>query len=104
MSWFNIESPLFGGLAGVLNQLFKLKLTLWIGRALSGLGLGFAAQEFLYEPLIDQAVNAWQAVPAVAANWVHALGLDTGISILLSCYGVKGVSRVFMSRTYQPPL
>ncbi len=104
MSWFSIDSPLLGGLAGVLNQLFKLKLALWVGKALSALGLGFAAQAFIYEPLIDQAVNAWQAVPAVAANWVHALGFDTGVSLLLSAYGIKGVSRVFLSRKYEPPL
>jgi hypothetical protein len=104
MSWFSIDSPWLGALAGVLNKLLKLKLALWVGKALSALGLGFAVQEFIYGPLIDQAVNAWNAVPALWANWVHALGLDAGISILLSAYGIQGVQRVFMSRKYEPPV
>lgn len=104
MSWFSVDNPFLGALAGVLNKLLKLKLALWIGQALSALGLGFAAQHFVYEPLIDQAVNAWNAVPAVAANWVHALGMDTALSIILSAYGIKGVQRVFLSRTYEAPV
>lgn len=104
MSWFSIDSPWLGALAGVLNKLLKLKLALWLGKAMSALGLGFAAQHFVYEPLIDQAVTAWNAIPAVAANWVHALGIDTAVSILLSAYGIKGVERVFLSRKYEPPV
>ncbi|AMJ56652.1 MULTISPECIES: DUF2523 family protein [Stenotrophomonas] len=104
MSWFSVDNPFLGALAGVLNKLLKLKLALWIGKALSALGLGFAAQHFVYEPLIDQAVNVWNAVPAIAANWVHALGLDTAISIMLSAYGIQGVQRVFLSRKYEPPV
>ena len=65
------------------------------------IGLGFAAQSLVYDPLIDIAVNAWQGVPAVFANWVHALGIDSAISIILSAYGVQGVQRVFMVRNNQ---
>lgn len=98
MAWFNIDNQFLGALAGVINRLIKLKLSLWIAKALSAIGLGFAAKKLVYDPLIDQAVNAWQAVPALAANWVHALGLDTAISIVLSAYGIQGVQRVFLTR------
>ncbi|MBD9368360.1 DUF2523 family protein [Xanthomonas sp. XNM01] len=100
----SFDSPLLGALAGMLNTVMKARLALWVGKCLSALGLGFAAKAFVYDPLIDQAVNAWNMVPAVAANWVHALGLDTAISIILSAYGIQGVQRVFLSRKYEPPL
>lgn len=104
MSFLSFDSPLLGALAGMLNKLLKLRLALWVAKCLSALGLGFAAKSFVYDPLIDQAVNAWNAVPAVIANWVHALGFDVGISILLSAYGIQGVQRVFLSRKYEPPV
>lgn len=104
MAWFSVDSPWLGALAGALNKLLKLKLALWVGKCLSALGLGFAAKSFVYDPLIDQAVNAWQAVPPQVANWVHALGLDVAISIVLSAYGIQGVQRVFLSRKVEPPV
>lgn len=104
MAWFSMDSPWLGGLAGMLNKLLKLKLAMWVAKGMSAIGLGFVADKFIWQPLIDQAVNAWQAVPAAFANWVHFLGLDTGISIILSAYGIAHVQRVFLSRKYEPPV
>ncbi|KER83347.1 DUF2523 family protein [Xanthomonas arboricola] len=101
MSWFSFDVPWLGALGGLLNKLMKLKLALWTAKALGALGLGFAGKAFVYDPLIDQAVGAWQLVPPLAANWVHALGLDTAISIILSAYGIQGVQRVFLTRANQ---
>jgi len=98
MSWFSVDVPWLGALAGVLNRLMKLRAALWAAKALGALGLGFASKKLVYDPLIDQAVNAWHSIPPLAANWVHALGLDTAISIVLSAYGIQGVQRVFMTR------
>jgi hypothetical protein len=96
------DSKLLGGIAQVFDTVIKAKAAVWVGKILSALGLGFAAQRFLYDPLIDQAITYWHAVPAQFAAWIHALGLDTGISIILSAYGIQGVHRVFLSRRDQP--
>ncbi|HEY1138428.1 MAG TPA: DUF2523 family protein [Xanthomonadaceae bacterium] len=97
------ESELVGGIAAMLDKLVKAKVALWFGRILTALGLGFAAQQFIYEPLIDQAIGYWHAVPATLAAWVHALGIDTGASIILSAYGIRGVERIFLARRDNTP-
>lgn len=96
------DNKLLGGIAQVLDVVIKARAAVWFGKILSALGLGFVAQEFLYDPLIDQAITYWHAIPAQFAAWVHALGIDTGISIILSAYGIQGVQRVFLSRRDQP--
>lgn len=84
--------------ANAADSLVRIKGALWCGKILSALGLGFAAQHFIYDPLIEQAAQAWSLVPAQIAAWVHALGIDTGISLLLSAYGIRGASRIFVQR------
>jgi uncharacterized protein DUF2523 len=89
----------FGSAAEMLHKLIKLKAAIWLGRLLSAVGLGFAAQHFIYDPIIQYAQDAWNGVPVMVGNWVHALGIDTGISIILSAYGIKGAERIFIRRT-----
>lgn len=94
----DLQSEFLGGFATMLGKLMKARAAIWVGRVLSALGLGFLAQDLIYEPLIQQAITAWAAVPAEIAKWVHVLGFDTGISLLLSAYGIRGASRIFMYR------
>ncbi|MDT3468370.1 hypothetical protein [Stenotrophomonas maltophilia] len=103
MAWLSFDSPMLGGAAGMLNKLIKLRAGLWVAKILSTLGLGFAAQEFIYEPIIQQAITAWNSVPGYIANWVHALGIDVFVSLCLSAYGIQGASRIFLSRKYESP-
>jgi Protein of unknown function (DUF2523). len=88
----------FANFADTLHNLIKLKGAIWLGRLLSAVGLGFAAQAFIYDPIIEYAQNAWSQLPAGIANWVHALGIDTGVSIILSAYGIRGAERIFIQR------
>lgn len=97
MSMFNSE--LLQGLGGLTEKLMNAKAALWVGKILSAIGLGFAAEHFIYEPLILQAQQAWGAIPAQLAAWLHALGVDVGLSMVLSAYGIRGASRIFMRRT-----
>lgn len=91
----------FENFADTLHKLVKLKAAIWLGRLLSAVGLGFAAQKFIYDPLIDYAQQAWNSLPAMVGAWVHALGIDTGVSIILSAYGIKGAERIFIQRRNQ---
>lgn len=88
----------FENFGDTIHKLVKLKGAIWLGRLLSAVGLGFVAQIAIYNPIIDYAQNAWSAIPASIANWVHALGIDTGVSIILSAYGIKGAERIFIQR------
>lgn len=91
----------FENAADAAHKLVKLKAAIWLGRILSALGLGLAAQHFIYNPIIEYAQNAWSSVPASIANWVHALGIDAGVSIILSAYGIRGAERIFIQRRNQ---
>lgn len=101
MFGLDVHSSALGALGTMLSKLVKLRSALWVGKVLSALGLGFMAQDLIYEPLIQQAITAWSMVPADIARWVHALGIDQGVSYLLSAYGIQGASRIFMYRMNQ---
>jgi hypothetical protein len=89
---------MIGAFEKMAHGLISAKAGLWAGKVLSALGLGFVAQQYIYEPLIEQAVQAWNLVPAQLAAWVSALGIDVGVSLVLSAYGIRGASRIFMRR------
>ncbi len=90
--------PLIGGLEKMAHGLISAKIGIWIGKGLSAIGLGFVAQKLVWDPLIEQARQAWVALPVDIAEWIHAFGIDQGISILLSAYGIRGASRIFVRR------
>ena len=93
-----LPSKMVAAFSEGFHQLVKLKGAIWFGRLLSAVGLGFAAQAFIYDPIIQYAQNAWQAIPASIAAWVNALGIDTAVSIILSAYGIRGAERIFVRR------
>ena len=95
MTW---ALPGIGALEKMAHGLISAKIGIWVGKALSAIGLGFVAQKLVWDPLIAQAQDAWNAIPADIAAWIHAFGFDTGISILLSAYGIRGASRIFVRR------
>lgn len=101
MAFLDLPSNLVAGIAEGFHKLVKLKGAIWIGRILSAVGLGFAAQALIWDPLITQAQGYWSQIPMGVANWVHAFGIDTGASIILSAFGVKGAERIFVRRTNQ---
>lgn len=91
----------FENFTDAIHKLMKLKAAIWLGRLLSAVGLGFVAQKLIYNPIIEYAQTAWSSIPAGIANWVHAFGIDTGVSIILSAYGIKGAERIFIQRRNQ---
>jgi len=97
----SFANDFFANFGDTIHKLMKLKSAIWLGRLLSAVGLGFVAQKFIYNPIIEYAQNAWSSVPAGIAAWVHALGIDTGVSIILSAYGIKGAERIFLQRRNQ---
>jgi len=101
MSFAIWNSPLIGAIASMFDKLVQVKVGLWFGKLLSAVGLGFVAQEFIYDPLIDMAQQYWSQVPATLAAWVHAFGIDTAVSIIVSAYGIQGAQRIFLARREQ---
>jgi len=95
------SSAILEGLRGFADWVVKAKTGLFVGRLLSAIGLGLVANKFIYDPLIQQAQQYWSMVPAMAATWIHALGIDTAVSLVLSAYGSRNASRIFLRKVEQ---
>lgn len=80
----------------VLRWLFLAKLASFIARAFAVLGIAWATNEYLMEPLIEQATNAWLAMPVDLVQWLTAFGIPQVVSILLSAYAIYGVKQLVL--------
>lgn len=90
----------FSALLGrILTWFFMTQLASVVVRMFATLGIAFATNEWLIEPLVDHVTNAWGAIPPELALWLSALGINEVVSIMLSAYGILGVKQIFLSRT-----
>ena len=89
------------GLGVWLSKLFITKAYRWVIRTFLGLGIGFGSYALILQPILEWAITKWQAMPANIAAWLHALGIDVAVSIILSAYGLKGTERLFLRRRDQ---
>lgn len=90
------------GLNVSLSKLFINKASQWVTKTFTGLGIGLGSYLMILQPLLDWALVKWQAMPGNIAMWLHALGIDVAISIILSAYGFKGTERLFLRRRDTP--
>ena len=44
------------------------------------------------------AITKWQSMPGDFASWLHALGIDVAISIILSAYGLKNTAGLILRK------
>ena len=90
------------GLNVALSKLVINKAGQWVTKTFAGLGIGLGSYLMILQPLLDWALVKWQAMPGNIAMWLHALGIDVAISIILSAYGFKGTERLFLRRRDTP--
>ncbi|XQA67122.1 DUF2523 family protein [Xanthomonas sacchari] len=86
------------GLGVWLSKIIITKAARWVTKTFIGLGVGLGSYALILQPLLDWAVAKWQAMPGNIAAWLHALGIDVAVSIILSAYGFKGTERLFLRR------
>jgi hypothetical protein len=89
--------PLIAYLIRALQIMFAVKAVLWIVKIMGTLGLAFATNEYLMEPLIDTVTAAWEGLPADAVMWGRALGLTEVASIFISAYTLLSGKKVFLA-------
>lgn len=80
-----------------LANLFQSKLGSWIAGAMVFLGIGFATQQAVIEPAIDQVQgyiqSAGSEAGAVAMQWFGFLNMDKAITMILSAYAARAAIR-----------
>lgn len=90
------------GLGIWLSKLIISKAARWVMKTFMGLGVGLGSYALILQPMLDWALAKWQAMPGNIAVWLHALGIDVAISIILSAYGFKGTERLFLRKRDTP--
>lgn len=86
------------GLGVWLSKLVISKVGSWVTKAFSALGIGFGSYYLVLQPLLDWAIAKWQSMPGDLASWLHALGIDVAISIILSAYGFKNTAGLILRK------
>ena len=86
------------GLGVWLSKLIISKVGSWFTKAFSALGIGFGSYYLVLQPLLDWAITKWQSMPGDLASWLHALGIDVAISIILSAYGFKNTAGLILRK------
>ena len=89
------------GLGVWLSKLIITKVGSWVTKAFVTLGIGFGSYSLLLQPLLDWAITKWQSMPGDVASWLHALGVDVAISIILSAYGFRNTTGLILRKRDQ---
>lgn len=90
------------GLGVWASKLIISKAARWVTKSFMGLGVGLGSYLLILQPMLDWALVKWQAMPGNIAAWLHALGIDVAVSIILSAYGFKGTERLFLGKRGNP--
>ena len=89
------------GLGVWFSKLVITKVGSWVTKAFVALGIGFGSYALLLQPLLDWAITKWQSMPGDIASWLHALGIDVAISIILSADGFRNTTGLILRKRDQ---
>ena len=70
-------------------------LRYWCCKQEAGIRVG---QGIRVQPGLDWALTKWQSMPGDLASWLHALGIDVAISIILSAFGFKNTAGLILRK------
>lgn len=97
-----VLAPLIAALIRGIQIMMAIKAAVWVIKILGVLGLAFATNELLMEPLFNHVATAWANLPPSAVTWAKALGLTEVASIMVTAYTVLSGKRVFMTAVTPP--
>ena len=88
----------FAGVTGAIKNAIIGNVGNVIVKALGFMGIGLAVHELIIEPLINHVVAGFSAIPPELASWMHLLGLDVAVSIIISAISIAYGSKVFVRK------
>lgn len=92
-------APLIALLVRALTVMLAVKGVLFVVRIMGLLGIAFATNEYVLEPLLAQAEAAWNGVPQDIVQWCRAFGVTEVVSMIVTAYTISGAQRVFLAAT-----
>lgn len=97
-----VLAPLVALLVRLLVAAVTVRAALWVVKIMGVLGIAFATNEYVVEPVIELVTNTWNGLPADVATWGKALGVTEAASLLLSAYTIMAGKKVFLSALERP--
>lgn len=92
---------MWGPLLAALSRLFATRIGQWIAAAMAWLGLTWATQSAVVQPLIDEIKATAQGVSGPALEWLGYLQFDVALSMVFSALAAKyaiQAGRAFLMR------
>lgn len=96
-----IGEGLIDGIASAIKNVLLNHAGKAVVRVMAWLGIGLASHQLLIQPLVDQAVGAWNAIPPDLAAWLHLLRVDRAVSIIFSAIVIATGLKVSVMRKSQ---
>lgn len=93
-----VLAALFAALGPWIARFFMLKGVLMFSGFLGRLGIVLATNEFVMQPLIQHAINAWSQIPGDMQCWLSIVGVVKVASIIVTGTSLLGAKRVFFSK------
>lgn len=93
-----ILAPLIAALLRGFSLLVGAKLGLWVMKVLGLLGLAFATNTFLVDPILDQVQARFADLPGELVPWMRAIGATESLSIMVSAFTLVAGQRVFLKK------
>lgn len=89
--------PLIAALIRALLVMFSVKAVLWVVKVMGLLGIAFATNEYVLEPLLDMITTQWNALPPDLTAWLRAFGVTEVASMYVSAFTIVSGQRVFLA-------
>lgn len=93
-----VLAELLAALGPWIARFFAAKALVMVVGFLGRIGLVLMTDKFVMKPLIDAAVNAFNAIPPEFQCWFGAIGLTQMASVMVSGLTIISAKRVFFGK------
>lgn len=82
-----------------IMRFFAAKAVIMVGGFLARAGIVLATNEFLIQPLIDNAITQWNGIPAQFQCWFAVLGITKMAGIYVSGLTLITAKQIFFQKS-----
>lgn len=92
-------AALLAALGPWVMRFFAAKAVLMVAGFLARIGLVVATNEFVMEPLITHATNAWSSIPVQWQCWFALFGVTKAAGVMVSGLTLISLKKVFLAKS-----
>jgi disulfide bond formation protein DsbB len=81
-----------------LSRLIFSKGGAWVAAIMTWLGVGIAAHELVFDPMLAYMASAFSGLPSAAGEWLGFLNVDKYCSLVISGYVGGAVKSVVLRK------